>query len=119
MLVIFLLHNDVGNSITECTLRSLSVSQSMTGVKVQGKPEWSVSITNTCPCAQRMVYLNCTDFQTSEPITPSVLTVSPNGICILNSGQPIVYNSPFRFKYAWDHSSALIPISSLIDCYKM
>ncbi|RDY06787.1 Protein TAPETUM DETERMINANT 1, partial [Mucuna pruriens] len=98
----------------QCFLRNISVSQFQTGVRVQGKPEWGVTITNKCPCVQKNVVLNCTGFQSVEPINPSLLRIR-NNVCLVNSGQTI-YGNDVKFKYAWDHPFPLNPISSDIFC---
>lgn len=81
---------------------------------MQGKPEWRVIISNTCPCVQMNVKLNCHGFQTVELIDPSILRESGD-VCFVNGGQPI-YADGVTFKYAWDESFPLNPISSDIFC---
>ncbi|KAI4297071.1 hypothetical protein L6164_036979 [Bauhinia variegata] len=98
----------------QCVLSDLKVSQSQTGASVEGKPEWSVVITNSCSCVQKDVKLNCQGFQTKENVDPSILSVSGD-TCLVNNGNPI-YNTPINFKYAWDNSFPLNPISSTIAC---
>ncbi|WVZ21840.1 hypothetical protein V8G54_000384 [Vigna mungo] len=104
----------VSQGYSQCSLKDLSVSQSATGVKVQGKEEWSVTIINKCPCVQKNVLINCKGFQSVERINPSVFKVSKNG-CIVNNGEA-VYRDAVKFKYAWDHQFPLNPISSDIFC---
>lgn len=95
-------------------MTDLSVSQFQTRVRVLGKPEWSVTITNKCPCIQKNVILNCTGFHSTERINPSLLKVSGDG-CHVNADQPI-YGDAIKFKYAWDIQFPLNPISSQIFC---
>ncbi|CAL0329689.1 unnamed protein product [Lupinus luteus] len=97
-----------------CTLSDLSIKQSPTGAKIQGKPEWVVTITNKCTCVQVNVLLNCQGFQTVEEIDPSILKVSGKE-CLVNFGNAIS-KDPITFKYAWDKSFPLNPISSEIAC---
>lgn len=99
---------------SQCLLSDISVSQIQTGIKVQGKLEWSVTITNKCPCVQKNVILNCKGFQSVESIKPSLLKVLHN-ICLVNSGQAI-YGIPIKFRYASDQPFPLNPISSEISC---
>ncbi|RZB52474.1 hypothetical protein D0Y65_048797 [Glycine soja] len=80
----------------------------------QGNPEWSVTITNKCPCIQKNVILNCTGFQSVERVNPSLLRVSRGG-CLINAGQPI-YGDAIKFKYAWNQQFPMKPISSDIFC---
>ncbi|XP_020214132.1 TPD1 protein homolog 1B [Cajanus cajan] len=115
-IVIFLLLISQGYSF--CTLKNLTVTQVKTGVIVKNKPEWSVSVTNTCPppCVQRSVILKCPGFQTVEPVLPSALVVSPMGTCLFNGGGPIAAHAVVSFKYAWDSALPLSPVSGLITC---
>ena len=99
---------------SQCSLKDISVTQYETGV-VENKPEWTVYISNKCHCAQKNVKLNCTGFQTSLGITPSVLRVSGNE-CILNDGEPIDKNLHIVFFYVWEKLFPLNPISSEIIC---
>ncbi|TKY59944.1 TAPETUM DETERMINANT 1 [Spatholobus suberectus] len=99
---------------SQCSLRDLSISQFRTGVRVQGKPEWSVTIANKCPCVQKNVILNCKGFQSVEHINPSLLRVSHN-VCLVNGGQSI-YGNVVKFTYVWDQAFPLNPISSEISC---
>ncbi|XP_057419116.1 uncharacterized protein LOC130713361 [Lotus japonicus] len=96
-----------------CTIHSLSVAQTQTGVKVQGKPEWSVSITNNCLCNQSSVLLDCRGFQTVEKLNPYVLYTKDNAtVCLIKYSNPIVYREVFKFTYAWDKAFPLTPVSS-------
>ncbi|KAK7395342.1 hypothetical protein VNO78_15894 [Psophocarpus tetragonolobus] len=104
----------ISKSYSQCFVSDIVISQSPTGVKVQGKPEWSVSITNKCHCIQGDVILACKGFQSLEPVNPSILKVSPNG-CLLNSGKPIQKNG-VNFKYVSDQQYPFKPISSGYLC---
>ncbi|KAK7395340.1 hypothetical protein VNO78_15892 [Psophocarpus tetragonolobus] len=104
----------ISQGYSQCYLRDIVVSQIQTGVKVKGKPEWSVTVTNKCPCVHKNVILSCTGFQSTEPINPLVLKVSPRG-CLLNAGQPL-YRDDIKFKYAWDQQFPFKPLSSQISC---
>ncbi|KAE9601149.1 hypothetical protein Lal_00023808 [Lupinus albus] len=97
-----------------CYLKDLSVQQSPTGAKINGKPEWVVTVTNKCVCVQANVMLNCKGFQTEEKIDPSILKVSGNE-CLLNFGNAIT-NNPVTFKYASNNRFPLNPVSSEIAC---
>ncbi|KAG4990934.1 hypothetical protein AAZX31_09G080900 [Glycine max] len=104
----------ISQGYSQCFVSDISVRQSKTGVIVEGKQEWSVIITNKCPCPQKNVILNCKGFNSIERINPSLLTVSSD-LCLLNAGQPI-YKNVIKFKYVWDHQFPLNPISSVIFC---
>ncbi|TKY45425.1 hypothetical protein E2542_SST30612 [Spatholobus suberectus] len=62
----------ISQGYSQCSLSDLSISQFQSGVRVQGKPEWSVTITNKCPCVQKNVILNCAGFHSVERIDPSL-----------------------------------------------
>jgi len=101
----------------KCLPSNISLSQSRSGVTVKGKPEWSVTVTNKCPCAQTNVVLNCAGFQSVESVDPSVLTLSKGGnFCLLTPGQPLNKNGVVRFKYAWDHQFSFHPTSTQSSC---
>ena len=86
-----------------------------TGKMVQNKPEWSVTITNNCICAQLSVKLSCNGFQTVEQIDPSILSKSGSE-CIVNGGQPIYGNSKFSFTYASANSFPFNVLFSQVAC---
>ncbi|QCD99285.1 TPD1 protein homolog 1B-like [Vigna unguiculata] len=98
-----------------CSLRDLSITQTLTGVKVEGKPEWIVKITNNCACVQLNVILNCKGFQSVEKIDSSVLRNS-SGRCLVNNGQSVYGEDAVQFKYASDKQFPFTPISSQIAC---
>ncbi|TKY60080.1 hypothetical protein E2542_SST17175 [Spatholobus suberectus] len=107
----------ISQGYSKCSFNDLTVSQSRTGIIVQGYSQWLVVISNTCPCSQVNVLLNCTGFQSVEHVDPSLLRVS-GSICLLNNGLPI-YKNVVKFKYAWAHTFPIIPISSYISCPQM
>ncbi|KAL2318027.1 hypothetical protein Fmac_031903 [Flemingia macrophylla] len=105
----------ISQGYSQCSLHDLSITQRQTGAKFEGKAEWSVTITNKCPCVQKNVILNCIGFQSAKTIDPSIFRrVSSRG-CLVNAGQP-VYADAIKFNYVWDHSFPLNPISSEISC---
>ncbi|CAJ1967319.1 unnamed protein product [Sphenostylis stenocarpa] len=99
---------------SQCSVSDIHVTQSATGRRVGGKPEWSVSITNWCACVQKKVQLNCKGFQTTEAVDDSLLKVSGD-VCLVSGGQP-VWKGAIEFNYAWDHQFPLNPISSQVAC---
>ncbi|XP_057421407.1 uncharacterized protein LOC130715339 [Lotus japonicus] len=99
--------------LPHCTIKYLTVTQAQTGVQVQGKPQWKVTISNKC-CVQSDVKLDCRGFQTVEKVDPSVLKVEGDA-CLVNGGN-IIYEDPVIFTYAWDHSFPLSPIYSEVSC---
>ncbi|XLR61751.1 hypothetical protein S83_012423, partial [Arachis hypogaea] len=57
---------------SECQLSDLKIEQKQTGAKVKGKQEWRAFIVTDCICTFPLVVLNCSGFQTVEPIDPSL-----------------------------------------------
>ncbi|KAK7318989.1 hypothetical protein RJT34_03698 [Clitoria ternatea] len=104
----------VSQGYSQCSLKDISVSQQQTGAKVQGKPEWAVTITNKCSCVQTSLVLNCDGFKTSEPVDRSILSLM-GPYCIVKAGDSIT-KDPITFKYAWDVSFPFNPVSSRIHC---
>ncbi|KAH7524616.1 hypothetical protein FEM48_Zijuj06G0138200 [Ziziphus jujuba var. spinosa] len=83
---------------------------------VQDKPEWKVTIKNDCDCSQKLVTLECTGFETVEPVDPSIMSFS-GSVCLLINGQPFLNSDPISFNYAWDADvTSFNPISSVINC---
>nr|XP_011459158.1 PREDICTED: uncharacterized protein At1g05835-like [Fragaria vesca subsp. vesca] len=92
----------LGGECDDCSSQKLQVAQTKTGKLVENKPEWKVTITNTCStCSQLAIQLSCNGFQTVEDVDPSILGPS-GGICYLNSGNVIPGHQSFTFTYAWD-----------------
>ncbi|KAK7386784.1 hypothetical protein VNO78_27120 [Psophocarpus tetragonolobus] len=106
----------ISKGYSTCSLEDISLTQTKTGVTIQGKPEWSVTITNKCPCAQKNIVLDCQGFQTVERIDPSLLDVdAKSGACVVKPNQ-LIYKDPVTFKYAWDNSFPLTPTFSQRFC---
>lgn len=85
----------------ECYLWDVITSQKRTGVQVEGKPEWIVTITNNCPCTVKNVLVNCREFQSIEPIDSSILAIQGD-LCLVKAGQPIYNKETIQFKYSRD-----------------
>ncbi|XP_007043226.2 PREDICTED: TPD1 protein homolog 1 [Theobroma cacao] len=105
----------IGHGYCQCSLDNISVSQTKTGTTVQNKPEWQVTISNNCSCTQSELKLSCDGFQTVEKVDSSVMTQT-RGECLINSGQQVARHSNLSFKYAWDTSFPLNPLSSQVNC---
>ncbi|KAL8091764.1 hypothetical protein AgCh_034139 [Apium graveolens] len=86
------------------------------GRQVQGKPEWTVDIYNSCSCAVGGIVLSCPDFQTVEPVDPSMLMRSADGRCLINQGRAFQPKTFVRFAYAWDTKFAFPVIDSNPGC---
>lgn len=88
---------------TSCSNADLKLSQEATGSQIGGKPEFKVSLANTCSCVFVDVILSCGGFQTKVPIDPWNLKQDGED-CTINGGNPIAPESALNFKYAWDQS---------------
>ncbi|KAK7318990.1 hypothetical protein RJT34_03699 [Clitoria ternatea] len=97
---------------SQCSLKDISVSQQQTGAKVQGKPEWAVTITNKCSCVQTSLVLNCDGFKTSEPVDRSILSLM-GPYCIVKAGDSIT-KDPITFKPKEDGAGRIkkVPLST-------
>ncbi|KAE9603010.1 hypothetical protein Lal_00012803 [Lupinus albus] len=110
LLFLGLISGGYGGGLRFCRNSDVNVNQSQTGTQIKGKPEWVVTITNKCPCVIEQVTLNCTGFQTVEPIPSSTLNVTGDK-CLLNNGKPINNGASVTFKYASDKSFPLNAIN--------
>ncbi|KAK7354483.1 hypothetical protein VNO80_19947 [Phaseolus coccineus] len=90
----------ISQGFGQCFSTDIITSQKRTGVTLQGKTEWIVTITNKCSCPVKNVVLNCKEFQSIEPINSSILSIQGD-LCLVNAGQPI-YKDSIQFKYARD-----------------
>ncbi|GLU02678.1 hypothetical protein SLE2022_199190 [Rubroshorea leprosula] len=117
MILVFFL-SIISQGRCQCYPKEFGVSQSETGVKVETKPEWKVTINNPCPCVQSNVKLSCDGFQSVKPMDPSILKKS-GAECLVKNGNPIAPLSSFSFTYAWDRSFPFKPLDSKIDCSQL
>lgn len=72
------------------------------GRQVQWKPEWTVIVFNSCTCPVGGIVLSCPEFETVEPIDPSMFLRSGDGRCLINQGNDLLPKTFIRFAYAWD-----------------
>ncbi|KAF5748160.1 hypothetical protein HS088_TW04G00110 [Tripterygium wilfordii] len=93
------------NLATKGTVRS--------GKEIQGKTEWSVTVTNTCVCAQSRIILRCPGFQSVEHINPDILYKQGDD-CVLVRGSSLPASASVTFSYAWDPPFIMFPKSSII-----
>ncbi|QHO07665.1 hypothetical protein HN51_066330 [Arachis hypogaea] len=103
---------------SQCQLSDLKIEQEQTGVKVKNKQEWRAFIITDCICNFPLVALNCSGFQTVEPIDPSLKIVrSHQGkFCLVADGNPITKFRPATFRYASDSSFPFDIIGGEIYC---
>ncbi|KAF5743335.1 hypothetical protein HS088_TW09G01402 [Tripterygium wilfordii] len=83
------------------------------GKEVQGKAEWTVTVTNNCICAQSRIILYCGGFQSVEHVNPAILNKQGDN-CILVHGTSLPASASVTFSYAWDSPAILLPKSSVI-----
>jgi hypothetical protein len=95
-------------------LSSLQISQSKTGVLIQGKPQWRVTIVNHCNCVQSQITFSCGGFQTAESIDPLILKKQGN-TCLLFNGHGLAYNNKDAFTYSWDAPFNFATISTVVS----
>ncbi|XP_038711875.1 uncharacterized protein At1g05835-like [Tripterygium wilfordii] len=118
--------NDVANSLDlvrprifvifrycQCKPGQFTIAQAKTGGYVSGKPEYSVTISNKCPCTQLDLTLSCHGFQSAKLVSELTKTGST---CLVNNGQPIYPQSTFTFTYSWDAAFPFKPLSSAVAC---
>uniref|UniRef100_A0A0D9XSH3 Uncharacterized protein n=1 Tax=Leersia perrieri TaxID=77586 RepID=A0A0D9XSH3_9ORYZ len=100
-----------------CSVESIVVTQRATGVWAHGQPEYAVTVSNTCGCAQSDVQLACDGFKTTLSVDPSKLRQSDDGkLCLLNGGDPVVQGHDVTFSYAWMPKFEFTPVSSTVNC---
>ncbi|KAK2996994.1 hypothetical protein RJ639_038677 [Escallonia herrerae] len=100
----------------ECSLDTINILTERTGVEIQGKPEWKVTVYNHCKCRQGGIVLSCPDFQTVEPVDPNVVARSADGRCLILNGNSLAPSATVTFKYAWDPPFLLLPRQSTSFC---
>lgn len=98
-----------------CTKNDLIIKQNKTGLVVNKKPEFTVSVLNACPCLQGNIKLDCHGFQTVEKEDPVQMNQT-GGECLLVNGSTVAPFSVVSFNYAWDTQFPFKPLSSEVDC---
>nr|XP_025692167.2 uncharacterized protein LOC112794311 [Arachis hypogaea] len=99
---------------SECQLSDLKIEQKQTGAKVKGKQEWRAFIVTDCICTFPLVVLNCSGFQTVEPIDPSLKIQGK--LCVIADSNPITRFHPVTFRYAWNSSFLFNIVGGEIAC---
>ncbi|XP_056691374.1 TPD1 protein homolog 1A-like [Spinacia oleracea] len=99
----------------KCGVSDIKVTTERTRNIVEGQPEYAVTISNNCSCAQSGVYLRCLGFSTVLPVNPKVMKVKGDS-CLINNGRPIVKGKPVSFKYSFLTPTDLAPQRSQISC---
>ncbi|XP_009778159.1 TPD1 protein homolog 1B-like [Nicotiana sylvestris] len=112
LLLLVLLSKDVCG----CDLNNITIGTIRSGNEIQGKPEWNVVVVNNCDCPMQNLFLSCNDFQTTEPVDPSIFKPSGDNTCIVNNGSSIQPKDTVKFSYAWDPPFFLRPTSVVTSC---
>uniref|UniRef100_A0A803MHH4 Uncharacterized protein n=1 Tax=Chenopodium quinoa TaxID=63459 RepID=A0A803MHH4_CHEQI len=99
----------------KCGLKNIKVTTKRTGTTIEGQPQYAVTVTNNCPCAQSRVYLRCLGFSSVQPINPGVFKVKGDS-CLINNGRPIARGKSVSFKYSFLQPTDLVPQRSEITC---
>ncbi|KAL1330340.1 hypothetical protein HN51_047571 [Arachis hypogaea] len=97
----------------DCSLNNINIGTTRTGKEIQGKPEWKVTVTNNCSCAQSQIQLSCQGFQSAEIIDSSIVSVK-SGVCLLINGRLLRGFDSVVFSYAWDPPVLMLPKSSIL-----
>lgn len=82
-------------------LDKINILTARSGREIKGQPEWDVTVTNNCPCTQKLIKLTCQGFQTVEPVSPAILS-KDGDTCLLINGKELPAGSSVYFSYAWD-----------------
>ncbi|PKA56917.1 hypothetical protein AXF42_Ash002220 [Apostasia shenzhenica] len=83
---------------------------------VEGKPEYKVTISNACDCAQTRVRVRCFGLSSVEPVDPSAIRPVDGENCVVRNGGPIDKWSHVTFKYAWTTPQDFRLVSSSVEC---
>ncbi|XP_048528721.1 uncharacterized protein LOC125508159 [Triticum urartu] len=104
LLVAALLHTGhASGDAGPCQLEDIRVSSVLTGRRVLNVPEYSVTVENTCSCAQAGVVMYCNLGEVKAVISDTTklrLLSRKQGHCLINSGWPIFNGKPITFTYA-------------------
>ncbi|KAH6761416.1 hypothetical protein C2S51_018365 [Perilla frutescens var. frutescens] len=105
----------ISTAFGECGLNDFVIGTVRSGRQIQGKPEWNVQVVNKCNCSQSNIVLTCKDFQTVEPVDPSIFQKNSDS-CSVNGGRPLRPQADVKFSYAWDPPFFLFPLSTKSLC---
>nr|XP_004248681.1 protein TAPETUM DETERMINANT 1-like [Solanum lycopersicum] len=102
--------------VCSCGLNNITVGTIRSGVEIKGKPEWNVVVMNNCDCPMQKMVLSCNDFQTTEPVDPTIFKPLGNNECSVNNGNVIPAKNTVNFSYAWDPPFFLRPTFVTTSC---
>ncbi|KAK1373902.1 hypothetical protein POM88_030095 [Heracleum sosnowskyi] len=85
-----------------CSQWNIEVITTRSRRYIQGKPEWIVTVDNYCTCPVFGIVLSCPEFETVEPVDPSLMLRSGDGRCLLILGNALGAGGFVQFSYAWD-----------------
>lgn len=103
-----------------CSTWNIKVSMARTGSFVKEETEWRVDVYNSCNCPVYGIVLSCPDFETVEPVDPSLMLRSGDGRCLINLGHAVNPGTFIRFHYAWNSQFAFdVRQLDPVGCNKM
>ncbi|KAL0739318.1 hypothetical protein Bca4012_015528 [Brassica carinata] len=82
-----------------CSFANIQIGGARTGREISGKPEWKISVINTCSQPQLHVILSCGGFAPVKPVEPWLLLPIGN-TCLLINGNAIPAGGTALFTYA-------------------
>ncbi|KAF3334482.1 Protein TAPETUM DETERMINANT 1 [Carex littledalei] len=99
-----------------CGPSAIVITQSRTNKIVEGKPEYVVSVSNACGCAQSKVVVQCYGLSSVESVDARAIRPVDDERCMLGGGRPISKGTPLKFKYAWMTPQDFPVVSTQIHC---
>ncbi|EYU21061.1 hypothetical protein MIMGU_mgv1a018692mg [Erythranthe guttata] len=94
-----------------CTSDKIHIEQRQTGNIVQSKPEWEVSIINTCNCDIIQLQLLCPNFGSVISTDQTLLSeIGNTGHCLFYGGRQLIRTDNYVINYVGDYIS-LAPYS--------
>ncbi|XP_042488764.1 TPD1 protein homolog 1-like [Macadamia integrifolia] len=108
----------LGKGMGGCSIHSLKLTQSMTGVMIGRKFEYVVVVTNECNCEQGNINVNCKGFHTAKSIDPFLFKHdgADSTKCVLINGYPLGNHQSAYFKYVWDRPYPFTVVDGKMTC---
>ncbi|XP_008791998.1 uncharacterized protein LOC103708719 [Phoenix dactylifera] len=97
-------------------VRDITVNLARTGGVVEGQPEYEVTVSNNCECAQSKVFVKCYGLSSVLPVDPQAIKPVDGERCIVGGGRPIAGGGRIKFKYAWMTPQDFPVVSSQVLC---
>ncbi|KAM3309346.1 TPD1 protein 1A [Capsicum chacoense] len=116
LFITFLLLTLLNKGTSGCDLNNITVGTIRSGDEINGMPQWNVVVVNNCDCPMQNMFVSCYDFQTTEPVDPTIFKPIGNNTCSINNGSSIRPKDTVRFSYAWDPPFLLRPTYVVALC---